>query len=62
MFIVNLPMVNIYKFCKIKILSQPPEEPREQQLGEVRKCSSYQNVRATQNFIKDEMIGRVNIL
>ena len=27
-------MVNIYKFCKILI--QPPGEPREQHLGDVR--------------------------
>ena len=30
-------MVNIYKFCKKKlILIQPPGEPREQHLGDVR--------------------------
>ena len=44
-------MVNTYKFCKNQILIQPPGEPREQHL-----------VRATQNFIKDKMIGRVDIL
>ena len=35
-FSVNLPMVNIYKFCKKDILIQPPGEPREQHLGDVR--------------------------
>ena len=33
---VNLPMVNIYKFCKKEILIQPPGEPREQHPGDVR--------------------------
>ena len=33
-FSVNLPIVIIYKFCKILI--QPPGEPREHHLGEVR--------------------------
>ena len=33
---VNLPMVNIYKFCKREILIQPPGESREQHLGNVR--------------------------
>jgi len=51
-------MVNIYKFHKKKeILIQPPGEPREQHLGDVRQ----KKVRATQNFIKDEMTGRVDI-
>ena len=35
-FSVSLPMVNIYKFCKKEILIQPPGEPREQHLGDVR--------------------------
>ena len=50
-------MVNLNKFCKREILIQPPGEPREQHLGDVD-----QKVRATQNFIKDKMTGRVNIL
>jgi hypothetical protein len=54
---VSLPIVNLYKFCKREILIQPPGEPREQHLGDVR-----QKVRASQNFIKDKMTGRVNIL
>ena len=29
-------MVNIYKFCKKEIFIQPPEEPREQHLGDIR--------------------------
>ena len=29
-------MVNISKFCKKEILIQPPGEPREQHLGDVR--------------------------
>ena len=37
-------MVFIYKLCKENFLIQPPDEPREHHLGEVR---------ATQNFIKD---------
>ena len=28
-------MINIYKFCKQEMLIQPPEEPREQHLGDV---------------------------
>ena len=35
-FLVNLPMVNIYKFTKKGILIQPPGEPREQHLDDVR--------------------------
>ena len=35
-FSVSLPMVNLYKFCKREILIQPPGEPREQHLGDVR--------------------------
>ena len=35
-FLVNLPKVNIYKFPKKEILIQPPGEPREQHLGDVR--------------------------
>ena len=31
-----IPMVIIYKFCKRDILIQPPGEPREQDLGDVR--------------------------
>ena len=34
--IVSPPMVNIYKFCKKEVLIQPPGDPREQQLGDVR--------------------------
>ena len=30
-------MVNIYKFCKKEILIQPPGEPREHHLGDVRQ-------------------------
>ena len=32
-------MVNIYKFHKKEILIQPPGEPREQRLGDVRQKS-----------------------
>ena len=35
-FLANLPMVNIYKFHKKEILIQPPGEPKEQHLLEVR--------------------------
>ena len=35
--LVNLPMVNIYKFHKKEILNQTPGEPREQDLGDVRQ-------------------------
>ena len=43
-------MVNIYKFCKIEILIQPPGEPREQHLGDVRpKSSSYTKFHKRQN-------------
>ena len=34
-FLVNLPMVNIYKFYKTRILIQLPGEPREQYLSDV---------------------------
>ena len=34
-FSVSLPMVNITKFCKKEILTQPPGKPREQHLGGV---------------------------
>ena len=45
-------MVNIYKFCKKEILIQPPGEPREQHLGDVR----------TKKFELHKMTGRVDIL
>ena len=35
-FSVSPTMVNIYKFCKNVILLQPPGEPREKHLGDVR--------------------------
>ena len=35
-FSVDLTMINLYKFCKKEILIQPPGEPREQHLGDVR--------------------------
>ena len=54
---MNLSRVNIYKLHKKEILIQPPGEPQKQHLGDVRP-----KVRATQNFIKDEMTGRVDIL
>ena len=47
-------MVNIYKFLKKEIFIKPPGEPREQQFD--------QKVQASQNFIKDKMTGRVDIL
>ena len=34
-------MVNLNKFCKREILIQPPGEPREQYLGDVRHKISY---------------------
>ena len=36
-FLVNLNKVNIYKFPKKENLIQPPGEPREQHLGDVRQ-------------------------
>ena len=33
----NLPLVFIYKFYKKEIQIQPPREPREQHLGEIRQ-------------------------
>ena len=51
-------MVNIYNFCKQEILIQPPGGPREQHL-DVRPQKFELG---TQNFIKDEMTGRVDIL
>ena len=36
-FLVNLPLVYIYKFRKKEIQLQPPGEPREHRLGEVRQ-------------------------
>ena len=41
-----------------KVLIQPPGEPREQHLGDVRPNSVW----ATQNFMKNKMTGRVDIL
>ena len=35
-FLVSLPMVCIYKFCEKDIMIQPPGEPRDRHLGEVR--------------------------
>ena len=35
-FLVNLPMVNIYKFYKEKMLIQPHGKPQEQHLGDVQ--------------------------
>jgi hypothetical protein len=54
LFLVNLPMVNIYKFYKKKILIQPPGEPREQHIGDVR-----QKRLSCTKFIK-ENTGRVD--
>ena len=53
-------MVIIYKFVEkdIHICIQPPGEPRKLHLGEV----GTKKVRATQNFIEDNMTGRVDIL
>ena len=49
-FSVSLPMVNLNKFCKREILIQPPGEPREQHLGDVRpKSSSYTKFHKRQN-------------
>ena len=43
-------MVNLNKFCKREILIQPPGEPREQHLGDVRpKSSSYTKSHKRQN-------------
>ena len=59
-------MVNLNKFCKREILIQPPGEPREQPLGDVRpKSSSYtkfhkrQNDRKGRNWkkVKNEVTG-----
>ena len=50
-------MVIIYKFCKNEIRIQPPGEPQEHHLGEVRQKSS-----CYKNFIKDKMTGRVDIV
>ena len=51
---MNLPMVFIYKFCTKEIEVQPPGEPREQHLGEVRqKSSSYTKFHERQNGRKD---------
>ena len=42
--LVNLPMVNIYKFYKKVFLIQLPGEPREQHLGDIRqKKVLYEN-------------------
>ena len=47
---MSLPMVNLNKFCKREILIQPPGEPREQHLGDVRpKSSSYTKFHKRQN-------------
>ena len=51
-------MVNIYKYCKKEILIQPPGEPREQHQGDVRP----KKVLATQNFIKNKMTERSDVL
>ena len=51
-------MGNMNKFHKKEILLQPPGEPREQHL---RSDVQQKKVRATENFIKDEMTGRVYI-
>ena len=51
----------LFQFCKKNLrknLIQPPGEPWEHHLGEVWQ----KKVWATQNFIKDKMIRRVNIL
>ena len=44
-FLVNLPMVNIYKFHKKEFFIQPPEnwELREQHLGDVWQKEIYSN-------------------
>ena len=47
-FLVNLPTLYIYKFCKK--IHQPPGEPQEHHLGEVRpKNSSYTKSHTGQN-------------
>ena len=38
-FSVSRTMVNTYKFCKKEILIQPPGEPTEQYLGDVKQKS-----------------------
>ena len=46
-------MVTIYKFCKDKISIQPPREPPEHHLSEVRpKSSSYTNCHKRQYYQK----------
>ena len=50
-------MVFIYKFCLKENLIQPPEELREPYLGEIRPKKF-----TTQNFVKDKMSGRVDLL
>ena len=47
-------MVKTYKFFKVEILIQPPGEPREQHLGDVRP-------KEFENFIKDKITGMVDI-
>ena len=56
--LVSLPMVNIYNFCKREILIQPPGEPREQHLGDVR----HKKFELHKINIKDKMTERVDIL
>ena len=54
-FSVSRPMVNTCKFCKKEILIQPPGEPREQHLGDVRpKSSSYTKFHKRQNYRKGQ--------
>ena len=50
---MNLPMVNIYKFCKKEILIQPPGEPRKQHLSDVRpKKFELHKIKRRQNYWK----------
>ena len=51
-------MVNLYKFCKREILIQSTWRTSRT----TSMWRSTQKVRATQNFIKDKMTGRVNKL
>ena len=54
-FSVNLPMVNIYKFWNF--------DPTTWRTSiTIFRWRSTQKVRATQNFFKDKMTGRVDIL
>ena len=61
-------MVNIHKFHKTEILIQPPGEPREQHLGDVRqkKSLSYTKFHKRQNdwkgrFILSHFLGLLHL-